>query len=166
MLNNSISNSNSNFNFEKNYLFLSIDEQKNSIISDISAEEDVINLTYKNNLLKFLGKKRYNSNTFSEKQIYDGLIEVFECQRKNELDEKNKENCTHDRENTEIFFNENSNNSLIIEEDKIEYNKILETNRIKSDSNAQSNNIINEPNKFEPMVFNKNKNDKQRLNPS
>ena len=62
MFNNSISNSNSNFNFEKNYLFLSIDEQKNSIISDISAEEDVINLTYKNNLLKFLGKKRYNSN--------------------------------------------------------------------------------------------------------
>ena len=48
MLNNSISNSNSNFNFEKNYLFLSIDEQKNSIISDISAEEDVIN-----NFLKF-----------------------------------------------------------------------------------------------------------------
>ena len=166
MLNNSISNSNSNINFEKNYLFLSIDEQKNSIISDISAEEDVINLTYKNNLLKFLGKKRYNSNTFSEKQIYDGLIEVFECQRKNELDEKNKENCTHDRENTEIFFNENSNNSLIMEEDKVEYHKILVKNRIELDSNAQSNNIINVPNKLEPMVFNKNKSDKQRLNPS
>ena len=123
-------------------------------------------MPYKNNILKFLGKKKYNSNTFSENQIYDGVIEVFACQRKNELDEKNKENCTHDKENTEIFFNENSNNSLIIEEDKIEYNKILETNRIKSDSNAQSNNIMNEPNKLEPMVFNKNKNDKQRFNPS
>jgi hypothetical protein len=123
-------------------------------------------LPYKNNILKFLGKKKYNSNTFSENQIYDEVIEVFACQRKNELDEKNKENCIHDKENTEIFFNENSNNSLIIEEDKIEYNKILETNRIKSDSNAQSNNIINEPNKLEPMVFNKNKNDKQRFNPS
>ena len=36
MFNNSISNP--NFNFEKNYLILSIDEQKNSLISDISAE--------------------------------------------------------------------------------------------------------------------------------
>ena len=123
-------------------------------------------MPYKNNLLKFLGKKRYNSNTFSENQIYDGVIEVFACQRKNELDEKNKENCTYDKENTEIFFNENSNNSLIMEEDKVEYHKILVKNRIELDSNAQSNNIINVPNKLEPMVFNKNKSDKQRLNPS
>ena len=123
-------------------------------------------MTYKINLLKFLGKKRYNSNTFSEKQIYDGVIEVFAWQRKNELDEKNKENCTYDKENTEIFFNENSNNSLIIGEDKVESNKILAKNRIESDSNAQYNNTINEPNKLEPMVFNKNKSDKQRFNPS
>ena len=103
---------------------------------------------------------------FSEKQIYDGVIEVFACQRKNELDEKNKENCTHDKENTEIFFNENSNDNLIIEEDNVESNKILATNRIESNSNAQSNNTINEPNKLESMVFNKNKSDKQRFNPS
>ena len=39
-------------------------------------------------------------------------------------------------------------------------------NKIESDSNAQSNNIISEPDKFESWAFKKKKSDKQRLNQS
>ena len=164
MLFNSISNS--NFTFDKNYPILSIDKQKDSQISEFSTEQDVISFPYKNNLLKFLGKKRFTSNTFSKNQIYNGIIEVFACKRKNELDEKNKENVIYDEENAEIFFNENLNDRIIIGEDKVESNENFAKNKIESDSNAQSNNIISEPDKFESWAFKKKKSDKQRLNQS
>jgi len=164
MLFNSISNS--NFTFDKNYQILSIDEQKDSQISEFSTEQDVISFPYKNNLPKFLGKKRYASNTFSKNQVYNGVVEVFASKRKNALDEKNIENDIYDKENAEIFFNENSNVSLIIGEDKVESNENFAKNKIESDSNAQSINIISEPNKLESWAFNKKKSDKQRLNQS
>lgn len=79
---------------------------------------------------------------------------------------KIRENDIYDKENDEIFFNENSNDRLIIGKDKVVSNEIFAKNKIESDSNAQSNNIISELNKLESWAFNKNKSDKQRFNQS
>ena len=115
---------------------------------------------------KFLGKKRDISYTFTEKQIYEGVIEVFSSEIENELNKKNRENTICEEEDEEIFFNENSNKSLIIGEYKKESDNTSEKNKIESHTNVESNNINRELNKMEPSVLKEIKKVKQRFNQS
>jgi predicted transcriptional regulator len=121
---------NSKFNFEMRHPILDIDEQKYSHMFDLSIESDILNIPYKNNYLKFLGKKRDISYTFTEKQIYEGVIEVFSSEIEKELNKKNRENTICEEEDEEIFFNENSNKSLIIGEYKKESDNTSEKIRL------------------------------------
>ena len=153
-------------NFEINNPILKIYDQIYSQIPDLPIETNILRIPYKNNYLKFLGRKRDISKTFTEKQIYKGIIEVFESERDNELIEKNKENAIYGEEEDEIFFNENSNKSLIIGEYKKESDNTIKKNKIESDTSAKSNNINRELNKMKTKVLKKNKKDKQNLEQS
>ena len=156
------------FNFCTNYPILNIYEQKYLIIPDLSPESDIVSIPYKNNYRKFLGRKRDISKTFTEKQIYKGVIEVFESQIKNELYKKNRENVIYEEEEEEdeIFFNENFKKYSIIGKDKVESDNTIEKNKIESDTNLQKDNINKDLNKLEPRDLNKNKKDKQNLDQS
>ena len=59
----------SKLNFGINYPIFNIDQQNNSKTHTLSIESDIFGIPYKNNYLKFLGKKRNISYTFTEKQI-------------------------------------------------------------------------------------------------
>ena len=155
---------NSKFNFEMHHPILDIDQQKYSHMFDLSIESDILNIPYKNNYLKFLGKKRDISYTFTEKQIYEGVIEVFSSEIENELNKKNRENTICEEEDEEIFFNENSNKSLIIGEYKKESDNTSEKNKIESHTNVESINISRELNRIELRVLKKNRKNKQRFN--
>ena len=164
MFNTNINNP--KFNFEINNPILKINDQIYSQIPDLPIETNILRIPYKNNYLKFLGRKRDISKSFTEKQIYKGIIEVFESERDNELIEKNKENAIYGEEEDEIFFNENSNKSLIIGEYKKESDNTSEKNKIESHTNVESNNINRELNKMEPSVLKEIKKVKQRFNQS
>ena len=155
---------NSKFNFEMHHPILDIDQQKYSHMFDLSIESDILNIPYKNNYLKFLGKKRDISYTFTEKQIYEGVIEIFSSEIENELNKKNRENTICEEEEEEIFFNENPNTNLIIGEDKKESDNTSEKNKIESHTNVESINISRELNRIELRVLKKNRKNKQRFN--
>ena len=155
---------NSKFNFEMHHPILDIDQQKYSHMFDLSIESDILNIPYKNNYLKFLGKKRDISYTFTEKQIYEGVIEIFSSEIENELNKKNRENTICEEEDEEIFFNENPNTNLIIGEDKKESDNTSEKNKIESHTNVESINISRELNRIELRVLKKNRKNKQRFN--
>jgi tRNA-binding EMAP/Myf-like protein len=82
------------------------------------------------------------------------------------LNKKNRENTICEEEDEEIFFNENSNKSLIIGEYKKESDNTSEKNKIESHTNVESNNINRELNKMEPSVLKEIKKVKQRFNQS
>ena len=82
------------------------------------------------------------------------------------MNKKNRENTICEEEDEEIFFNENSNKSLIIGEYKKESDNTSEKNKIESHTNVESNNINRELNKMEPSVLKEIKKVKQRFNQS
>ena len=70
-------------NMNINNPILKIYDQIYSQIPDLPIKTDIFRIPYKNNYFKFLGRKRDISKTFTEKQIYKGIIEVFESEREN-----------------------------------------------------------------------------------
>ena len=80
------------------------------------------------------------------------------------MNKKNRENTICEEEDEEIFFNENSNKSLIIGEYKKESDNTSEKNKIESHTNVESNNISRKLNRIELRVLKKNRKNKQRFN--